>query len=355
MNLQFKAMHQSHPYGKHKCRNLRILGGFFAPTVALTMCFLGLALGQQTQMTPASHGRMPGGEGLPLSSIKRLEVGGVVAQGANLPEAEVAAGELLKDIVATGDAVQAAHVMTYARVGGDRALVPAIRERLRKAEGSWQEQHVKLGGMHALVVLEGEKFPVEIAPYLKSADVSLKSRAFMLVRDSGDARLAWAVKAALVSEGDPAVKAAGLSALARLEGTNGPSRRELERLAEGENRGGRRALIELDVSGEESLAKEGLSPEEEEQFRGMVLSGRHDDRMYAIEQLASKGGSGVRAWLRELGAQEDWKLRMTSAYYLLAAGEKEEALRRVGGETHGLVQVTLLSAVRAKPNAEGGR
>jgi hypothetical protein len=333
-----------------KFLRLRVLCGSLVPVMVLTAVFSGQAQGQEERTA-----RLLKRDGLPESTSQRLDVGRVVAKSGNLAQAKEEAGEILKDIVATGDAVQATHVMTYARVGDDRVLVPVIRERLKKVDGSWHEQHVKMGAMHALIVLEGEKFPQEIEVYLKSADVSLKSRAFMLVRDSGDARLAGSVKAALVSEGDPAVKAAGLSALARLEGTDGPSRRELERLAMGESRGGGRARIELNGKGEESLGEEGLSPEAEERFRGMVLSGRHDERMHAIERLAAGGREGVRSWLRGLGTQEDWKLRMTSAYYLLAAGEKEEALRRVDGETHGLVQVTLLAAVRAKSVGEGGQ
>jgi len=282
-----------------------------------------------------------------------LEVGTLKGQALSASAAKVEAGRILKALILTGGSYEATHVMTYARLTSDHELVAPIRQRLAKSDTSWGEQHVKLGAMHALVVLENEKFPSEISSFLRSDDVSLKVRAFMLVRDSGDASLASVVQEELASEEDASVKAAGLSALAVLEAPNSPSKVELQAMAASDAQIGSRARIELSESGVDPPSSEAtLSRENEEKFKQMTVSGQHDERMYAIEELAKHGSEGARGWLRRLGEKEDWRVRMTSAYYLLLAGEKQEAQKRLQTETQPLVQITLLATLRTEGAAQ---
>ena len=323
-----------------------LLGVFFCGATAL------VAQNNEKISPEEASNRLRGRDtrALPRQSV---EVGSLKNQVTTVAEARVEAGRILTDLLLTGGSYEATHVMTYVRLTGDRELVTPIRQRLAKNDSSWGEQHVKLGAMHALVVLENEKFPSEIREFLKSDDPSLKVRAFMLVRDSGDASLIAAVQEEVNGEQDSSVKAAGLSALAVLEGQEGASKSQLQAMAATEEQAGSRARIELVKSGNDPpLEKKTLSREEEEKFKQMAVSDRHDERMFAIEEIAKHGSEGARGWLRRLGEKEDWKVRMTSAYYLLLAGEREEAQKRLAAESQPLVQITLLAALRTTGGAQ---
>lgn len=323
-----------------------LLGIFFCGATAL------VAQNSETISTEEAAQRLRG-KASALVPRQSVEVGSLKNQATTVAAAKVEAGRILTNLLLTSGSYEATHVMTYARITEDRELVAPIRQRLAKNDSSWGEQHVKLGAMHALVVLENEKFPNEIREFLKSDDPSLKVRAFMLVRDSGDGSLIAAVQEEVNGVQDPSVKAAGLSALAVLEGQEGASKSQLQAMAATEKQAGSRARIELVKSGNDPpLEKKTLSREEEESFKQMAVSDRHDERMFAIEEIAKHGSEGARGWLRRLGEKEDWKVRMTSAYYLLLAGEREEAQKRLEAETQPLVQITLLAALRTTGGAQ---
>lgn len=323
-----------------------LLGVFFGGATAL------VAQSNETVSAEEAAKRLRG-KGSSITQRQSVEVGSLKNQATTVASSRAEAGRILTNLLLTGGSYEATHVMTYARLTGDRELVAPIRQRLAKNDSSWGEQHVKLGAMHALVVLENEKFPNEIREFLKSDDSSLKVRAFMLVRDSGDASLITAVQEEVNGEQDFSVKAAGLSALAVLEGNEGASKSQLQAMVATEEQAGNRARIELVKSGNDPpLEKETLNRQEEEKFKQMAVSDRHDERMFAIEEIAKHGSEGARGWLRRLGEKEDWKVRMTSAYYLLLAGEREEAQKRLAAETQPLVQITLLAALRTTGGAQ---
>ena len=289
----------------------------------------------------------------PHAPRKALDVNSLKDPQLSLSQARSRAGGILKKMIVSGDSYEAVHALTYARVTGDKDMLASIRARFMKPEPkgsgeSWGEAHVKLGALHALIVMTNEKFPQQIARYLKSEDPGVKVRALMLARDSKDPVLTAVVRAAVENEEDSPVKAAGLSALAAIEGRNSPAAIQLAALAKANGDSGARARIELAQSGADPPeAGQVLSRQEEEKYKQLAVSDRHDDRMFGIEEIARKGSEGSRGWLRRLGASEDWRMRLTSAYYLLQAGEAREAQNRLASETHPLVQVTLLGALRA--------
>lgn len=276
-----------------------------------------------------------------------LDIGSLRNEGMSLEEARNQAGVILNQLLLDGGAYEAVHIVTYARLTNDSALSGAIRQRLQKSDSSWTEQHVKLGALHALVVLNGEKFPKQINEFLLSDDESLRVRAYMLARDSKDSSLLAAVRQRVAQESDAAVKIAGLSAMAAIEGHSSTAYSELVQASESTGRESVRAQLEIEeiTHGKED-DEEILTREAEERLKMMAVSKQHDQRMYGIEMIAAKGSESAQGWLRRMGESEDWHQRLNSAYFLLQSADAKEAQIRLLSETHPLVQITLLAALR---------
>ncbi len=283
-----------------------------------------------------------------------LSVSRVSDPSKTFPQAAVEAKALLANIIATGDDLLAVHALSAMKWTKEMDLLPAVRTRFASAKSDSASKHVTMGAMAVLMDLSGERFPTQIEAYLSDEDARVRSRAFMLARDSGEVRLLAAVEAAGNLETDPAMQAAANSAQQELFRAAGRplssvtlAAMEEEDKISGQERGERRAIIESFTLDPEKIRS--FSPEDEEKLRQMAISRQHDERMYAIEMLTLHGSDGIRRWLKGLGDHKDWTLRMSSAYSLLFAGDAKEARNRLEIEDDPLVLVTLLSAVTRQP------
>ncbi len=276
-----------------------------------------------------------------------LNIGSLRNEGLSLDEAKSQAQAVLNQLLLDGGAYEAVHIITYARLTNDSSLVGAIRQRLQQSDSTWTGQHVRLGALHALVVINGEKFPQQIEEFLQSDDESLRVRAYMLLRDSKDSSLLAAVKQRTAQENDAAVRMAGLSAIAAIEGHGGEAYSELARAAGSTGRESARARLEIEeITRGKEEDEEVLTREAEEKLKMMAVSKEHDQRMYGIEMIAAKGSESARGWLKRMGDSDDWHQRLNSAYFLLQSADSREAQIRLLHETHPLVQITLLAALR---------
>lgn len=267
-----------------------------------------------------------------------------VREASDLNAASTEAVLILDGVVREAPAFQAVHALTFLLKSGNTELLDAARTRLTKeTTPAWDETHVQLGAMQALAVLGGEKFPDRLEPLISNSDSGVQMRAMLIARTSGDRTLMPAIERIATLGDSREVREAAEQVRTDLL-SQGEKNSKLPTPEAGIWMSATQVVakkIESDGIVSESLSRS----EKEERLKQMVLSRQHDERMAAIEILATTGSEGAKGWLRWLGKKDTWQLRLVSAYALLIEGNKAEAQVRLAEEEHPIVQIALLSVL----------